>query len=40
MYSDQGTTFVGADRELRAQLRQALDSSGPVAEATAQKGIE
>lgn len=37
IYSDQGTTFVGADRELRAQLRRAVDADSTIAEAD---GIE
>ncbi|XP_032674663.1 uncharacterized protein LOC116845731 [Odontomachus brunneus] len=40
LYSDQGTTFIGADRALRAQLRTALDVGGPVARALAADGTE
>lgn len=40
MCSDQGTTFVGASSELRAQLRRALDMGGPVARVLADEGTE
>ncbi|XP_032682261.1 uncharacterized protein LOC116849330 [Odontomachus brunneus] len=40
LHSDQDTTFVGADKELRAQLRAALDVGGPVTTALAADGTD